>query len=217
MMQNNPAPALLRFIFSSLLLGMMAAYGVSLLSVDVPIDLQARYLPPGASHWFGTDNMGRDLWLRCFQGALTSLQIGVGAAICSGVIAMLIASLTLIHPVMDQALRLIIDTLLSLPHLLLLILICFTVGGGMRGVVLAVAFTHWPKSGADPASRSPADSDQRLHDAGSAYWKYSLVLLAGALSARAFITVACGHITDVPTCCLTQRSIKFSWFRTGAS
>ncbi|MBL1639767.1 ABC transporter permease, partial [Klebsiella pneumoniae] len=89
--QNNPAPALLRFIFSSLLLGMMAAYGVSLLSVDVPIDLQARYLPPGASHWFGTDNMGRDLWLRCFQGALTSLQIGVGAAICSGVIAMLIA------------------------------------------------------------------------------------------------------------------------------
>ncbi|WP_285218505.1 ABC transporter permease subunit, partial [Klebsiella quasipneumoniae] len=144
-MQNNPAPALLRFIFSSLLLGMMAAYGVSLLSVDVPIDLQARYLPPGASHWFGTDNMGRDLWLRCFQGALTSLQIGVGAAICSGVIAMLIASLTLIHPVMDQALRLIIDTLLSLPHLLLLILICFTVGGGMRGVVLAVAFTHWPK------------------------------------------------------------------------
>ncbi|VTN28681.1 peptide ABC transporter permease [Klebsiella pneumoniae] len=78
MMQNNPAPALLRFIFSSLLLGMMAAYGVSLLSVDVPIDLQARYLPPGASHWFGTDNMGRDLWLRCFQGALTSLQIGVG-------------------------------------------------------------------------------------------------------------------------------------------
>ncbi|VEB02208.1 peptide ABC transporter permease [Klebsiella pneumoniae] len=52
MMQNNPAPALLRFIFSSLLLGMMAAYGVSLLSVDVPIDLQARYLPPGASHWF---------------------------------------------------------------------------------------------------------------------------------------------------------------------
>lgn len=145
MMQNNPAPALLRFIFSSLLLGMMAVYGVSLLSVDVPIDLQARYLPPGASHWFGTDNMGRDLWLRCFQGALTSLQIGVGAAICSGVIAMLIASLTLIHPVMDQALRLIIDTLLSLPHLLLLILICFTVGGGMRGVVLAVAFTHWPK------------------------------------------------------------------------
>lgn len=58
---------------------------------------------------------------------------------------MLIASLTLIHPVVDQALRLIIDTLLSLPHLLLLILICFTVGGGMRGVVLAVALTHWPK------------------------------------------------------------------------
>ncbi len=68
MMQNNPAPALLRFIFSSLLLGMMAAYGVSLLSVDVPINLQARYLPPGASHWFGTDNMGAICGYVAFRG-----------------------------------------------------------------------------------------------------------------------------------------------------
>lgn len=144
-MLNNPAPVLLRFILSGLLLSLLTAYGVSLLSADIPLDLMARYQPPGTVHWFGTDNMGRDLWLRCFQGALISLQIGVGAALCSGIIAMLIASLTLVNPAVDQALRLVIDTLLSLPHLLLLILICFTVGGGMQGVVIAVALTHWPR------------------------------------------------------------------------
>jgi len=145
MMLNNPAPALLRVIFSTLFLSLLTIYGISLLSADIPIDLLARYQPPSAAHWFGTDNMGRDLWLRCFQGALISLQIGVGAALCSGIIAMLVASLTLIHPTIDQALRLVIDTLLSLPHLLLLILICFTVGGGKQGVIIAVALTHWPK------------------------------------------------------------------------
>jgi len=136
-MLNNPAPALLRFVLSALLLALLTVYGVSLLSADIPLDLLARYQAPSAAHWFGTDNLGRDLWLRCFQGALTSLQIGIGAALCSGIIAMLVASLTLIHPTIDHLLRLIIDTLLSLPHLLLLILICFTVGGGKQGVILA--------------------------------------------------------------------------------
>lgn len=144
-MLNNPAPALLRFVLSALLLALLTVYGVSLLSADIPLDLLARYQAPSAAHWFGTDNLGRDLWLRCFQGALTSLQIGIGAALCSGIIAMLVASLTLIHPTIDHLLRLIIDTLLSLPHLLLLILICFTVGDGKQGVILAVALTHWPK------------------------------------------------------------------------
>lgn len=144
-MLNNPTPVLLRLFFSALLLTALTAYGLSLVTVDIPINLLARYQPPGIDHWFGTDNMGRDLWLRCFRAALTSLQIGIGAAVCSGMIAMLVASLTLIHPAVDQALRLIIDTLLSLPHLLLLILICFTVGGGMQGMVIAVALTHWPK------------------------------------------------------------------------
>lgn len=144
-MLNNPAPPLLRFVFSALFLILLTTYSVSLLSADVPLNLLARYQPPSHAHWFGTDNMGRDLWLRCFQGALTSLQIGVGTAVCSGIIAMLLATLTLVHPAVDHALRLVIDTLLSLPHLLLLILICFTVGGGMQGVVIAVALTHWPK------------------------------------------------------------------------
>ncbi len=35
--------------------------------------------------------------------------------------------------------------MLALPHLLLLVLICFTLGGGKQGVILAVALTHWPK------------------------------------------------------------------------
>ncbi|MDT9166033.1 ABC transporter permease, partial [Escherichia coli] len=77
----------------------------------------------------------RDVWLRCFQGAFTSLQIGVGAALCSGVIALVMAAVARIHPRLDLLMRLITDAMLAMPHLLLLILICFTLGGGKSGVI----------------------------------------------------------------------------------
>lgn len=141
----NPLPSLLRLGFALIALLLLTGYGWQLSGQEVPMDLLARQQPPSAEHWFGTDQMGRDLWQRAFQGTLTSLQLGVSTALCSGLLAMLMASLSRLHPRCDMAVRLLIDAMLALPHLLLLILICFTLGGGLRGVIFAVALTHWPK------------------------------------------------------------------------
>lgn len=211
-MLNNPVPILLRFIFSALLLSMLIAYGLSLLTVAIPIDLLARYLPPSLDHWFGTDNMGRDLWLRCFGAALTSLQIGVSAAICSGIIALLVASLTLIHPGVDQVLRLIIDTLLSLPYLLLLILICFTVGGGMQGVVIAVALTHWPKLAlilrAEAQQIRTSDYMTLAYRIGNKRWHCLQAHYLPALSSQWFV----GTLLIFPNSVLHSAALSFLGF-----
>ena len=141
----NPLPSLLRLAFALPCLTVLVIYGWALSGQDVPMDLLARQQAPSALHWFGTDQMGRDLWHRAFQGTLTSLELGMGTALCSGLLAMLAASLSLLHPRCDQGVRLLIDAMLALPHMLLLILISFTLGGGLHGVILAVALTHWPK------------------------------------------------------------------------
>ncbi len=83
-MLYNPAPTLFRLILSVTCLLFIAGYGYATLSQPPEVNLLARHLSPDIQHWFGTDNLGRDVWLRCFQGAFTSLQIGVGAALCSG-------------------------------------------------------------------------------------------------------------------------------------
>ncbi|MGL5224851.1 MAG: ABC transporter permease [Aeromonas sp.] len=141
----NPLPSLLRLGLALSGLLLLAGYGWSLSHQDVPMDLLACQAAPSWEHWFGTDQMGRDLWQRTFQGSFTSLALGLGTALCSGLLAMLIASLSLVHPHCQAAVRLVIDAMLALPHMLLLILICFSVGGGLHGVILAVALTHWPK------------------------------------------------------------------------
>ena len=144
-MLYNPTPTLIRLLLSFSCLLFIAVYGAAMLDNPLSVNLLARHLPPDALYWFGTDNLGRDLWIRCFQGALTSLQIGIGAALCSGFIALVMAAVSRIHPRLDVLMRLITDAMLSMPHLLLLILICFTLGGGKNGVIMAAAF------GADPA------------------------------------------------------------------
>ena len=144
-MTFNPQRALLRLSASLLLLILLVAYGISVSGVEVSMDLLARRQAPSAEFWFGTDSLGRDLWLRCFQGMNTSLQIGLTEAFCSGFLAMLTASLCTVNTTFDYLIRGLIDSLLALPHLLLLVLICFTLGGGKQGVILAVALTHWPR------------------------------------------------------------------------
>lgn len=144
-MTYNPNHALLRLIIAFLLLLGITAYGLSIYHLEIPMTLSARRQPPSALYWFGTDSLGRDLWLRCFQGVTTSLQIGLIAAFTSGLLALFAGALCSVNKTLDMLIRGLIDSLLALPHLLLLVLICFTLGGGKQGVILAVAFTHWPK------------------------------------------------------------------------
>lgn len=144
-MTYNPNRALFKLIISLTLLVILASYAVWLSSTDIEMNLLDRRLSPSWAHLFGTDNLGRDLFERTFQGVATSLQIGLIAAVSSGFIALVMAGLSSVSKVMDYAVRGVIDALLALPHLLLLVLICFTLGGGKMGVIWAVALTHWPK------------------------------------------------------------------------
>lgn len=100
---------------------------------------------PSWSHWFGTDWLGRDVLARVLQGLRLSLGVGVSAAAGSVLIALLMASVALTGGrLADRVVGWLVDLFLSLPHLVLLILISFALGGGTRAVVIAVAVTHWP-------------------------------------------------------------------------
>lgn len=144
-MLRDPRPAMGRLLLATLLLALLAGYGLALGSGDLPLDLAQRYQPPSWAHWFGTDSLGRDLWLRCVQGALSCLQIGLGAALLSGALALAVAALGRMGRCGAQLAALLTDSLLAMPHLLLLILIGFAAGGGRQAVILAIALTHWPR------------------------------------------------------------------------
>lgn len=108
-------------------------------------DLVARNSPPSLAHPFGTDWLGRDMLARTLAGLRLSLLVGVAAATVSALLALgLGAAAGALGRRIDSAVSGLVDLFLSLPHLVLLILIAFAAGGGLFGVIVAVALTHWP-------------------------------------------------------------------------
>ena len=98
---------------------------------------------PSFQHPFGTDWMGRDMFARTLKGLGLSVQIGTGAAILSAVIAIILALFSSFNKYVDSFIAWLVDLFLSVPHILLIIPISISLGGGALGVTIGVALTHW--------------------------------------------------------------------------
>ncbi|MER5550453.1 ABC transporter permease [Streptomyces sp. NPDC002793] len=108
------------------------------------IDLSAELLPPSWAHPFGTDDVGRDLLLRCVYGLRVSLLVGVAAALTATVIGTAVGACAgALGGWVDRGLMRLVDTFSSVPHLLLGIFIIAMFRPGVWPVVVSVALTHW--------------------------------------------------------------------------
>jgi len=75
-----------------------------------------------------------------------SLKIGVLAAVFSSIIALVLGIISATAgKIIDAVITALVDMFMSVPHIVLLILIAFSAGGGVKGVIIAVALSHWPR------------------------------------------------------------------------
>ena len=114
-----------------------------LINANLPTDFTTRMQPPSFDHIFGTDWMGRDMFLRTVKGLSLSIVIGIGASIISSIIATLLAFLASVNRYCDTFVSWLIDLFASIPHILLIMMISIALGKGAFGVIMAVAFSHW--------------------------------------------------------------------------
>ena len=116
-----------------------------LLSGIGPIDTTDAFLsPPSAEHWFGTDQLGRDVFSRTVFGArpvLAASLLGVVVAVVAGVALGVAAGVA--PRWLNAVVMRFVDVLLALPVLLIALILIATAGSGIRSIVIAlgVAFT----------------------------------------------------------------------------
>lgn len=107
-------------------------------------DFSAAKLSPSLKHLFGTDWLGRDLFLRTLKGLSTSLTVGAAASLISAVLAVIIGIAAATGAkALDAFITWIIDLVMGVPHTVLIILISFACGRGLKGLLVGIAATHW--------------------------------------------------------------------------
>ncbi|MSP88251.1 MAG: ABC transporter permease [Alphaproteobacteria bacterium] len=100
---------------------------------------------PSFSHWFGTDELGRDILSRVIYGARTSLIIGFGAATCAMLIGVPIGMMAgYLRGGFDLVAVPLIDLFIALPGLVLALIITVMVGPSLMNLVLVLGFVMWP-------------------------------------------------------------------------
>ncbi|MEK8049064.1 ABC transporter permease [Ideonella sp. DXS22W] len=121
---------LLAFVIVGLTADWIAPYGFNEIS---PID---RLQAPSWEHWFGTDNLGRDLLSRCIHGAQLSVIIGCAAATLATLISGLIGIVSgYFGGKVDLVIQRFVDAWMSFPDLIILIVVVSVVGPGMPQII----------------------------------------------------------------------------------
>lgn len=111
---------------------------------QIAADFSKKALPPSLEHPFGTDMLGRDMLVRTIKGLSVSIVVGVVASSVSAVIALIVGVVAATGKSwLDHFMNWLIDLVMGIPHTVLLILISFACGKGLKGVLIGVAVTHW--------------------------------------------------------------------------
>jgi peptide/nickel transport system permease protein len=109
------------------------------------MDVAGRLQPPGAAHWFGTDDLGRDVFARVVSGARLSIYVGVcvvAFALVLGLVAGLAAGY---FRKLDNVIMRIMDGLMAFPAIILAIALMASLGPSVANVIVAIGVVYTPR------------------------------------------------------------------------
>ena len=132
-------------LFILFLLILMAIIGPHLTDYDYRTNnLTNKNKPPSAEHWFGTDDLGRDVFTRTWEGARISIFIGIAAALIDLFIGVIWGGLAGYKGGRtDELMMRIADVLYGIPYLLLVILLMVVLGQDLWTMIIAMSIIGW--------------------------------------------------------------------------
>lgn len=172
--------------------------------------LPLKNLAPSAKFWFGTDELGRDLFTRVWWGARISLFVGITAAVIDLILGVIYGSIAgLWGGKLDEALMRISDIIYSIPYLLVVILLTVVMGSGLATIIIALTITGWI-----PMARIVRGQILQLKQLDYAYAAYALGASQWRILFRHLLPNAMGPIIttmtfSIPTAIFAEAFLSF--------
>ena len=109
------------------------------------VHLERKLQPPSAAHWFGTDEVGTDVYTRVILGARVSLQIGLVITVIAALIGVPLGIVAgYLGGALGELIMRVTDVFLSVPALILALAVVGALGPGIVNAMLALALVWWP-------------------------------------------------------------------------
>lgn len=151
-----PQPGLLRLIRSrpTLAIGLVILITVTALAVLAPwvapyspvkLSIANRLKPPSATHWFGTDEFGRDVLSRAIFAGRVSLLVGFAVVVVSSLLGVTLGLVAGFFKRLDTPVARLIDAMMAFPEILLAISLVAALGPSLANVILALSIVYAPR------------------------------------------------------------------------
>lgn len=144
-LRRNRLSLLGSLIVVSLVLIALTAPFLGLVS-PVKLNIPRRFLPPGPAHWFGTDQLGRDVFSRVVFGARVSLMTSALTMLAAGLTGVSLGIVAGVSTARISGIMMrLMDLLMSFPPLLLAVAVAAALGTGTRSIIIALSVVYLPR------------------------------------------------------------------------
>jgi peptide/nickel transport system permease protein len=112
-----------------------------------PLDISPRnrLKTPSAEHWFGTDNLGRDIYSRTLHGGRVSLTVGLGVGLLATFFGLMVGLVSGYSRPVDAVIMRIMDGLMAIPEILLAITFVAITSASIQNVIMAITIPEVPR------------------------------------------------------------------------
>lgn len=179
-------------------------------TVAIRQNIAERYQAPSAAHWFGTDELGRDIFARIVHGARISLLVGV-VAVCIALLTggVLGAVAGYFGGVLDNVIMRIMDIFLSIPILLLAIMIVAALGTSLFNLMLAIGISSMPTFARIVRASVLSVKDQEFVEAARAVGSKNMHIIFSQIVPNCLSPIIVQATLRVATSILSTASLSF--------
>ena len=174
------------------------------------IDLAHMRQPPSAEHWFGTDDLGRDVFSRVVYGGRTSLMIGFVPSLISlilGTTLGLLAGYAGRH--MDGLIMRLADIVLAFPSLLLAMVVMYTLGASLLNMFIALSIINWAGTARVVRAQTLSLKEKEFVEAGRSMGVSNAMILLRHIFPNCVPNLIVLFTLDIPGAIMWESSMSF--------
>jgi peptide/nickel transport system permease protein len=211
--QNTRKKMIGLICFSAGLIALILILSFALNDKNLRVNNVSKNLAPGPSHLFGTDWLGRDMFTRTMKGLRLSFGVGAFATLISVALAVILGtSAAIFGKKVDAVISWFIDLFIGMPHLVFMILLCYIVGGGIHGIIIGVATTHWTSLARLIRAEVLQIKSAEYIQISSGFGKSALYIAAKHVMPSIFPQIMIGAFLMFPHVILHEASLTFLGF-----